>query len=352
MQTGTAMARTELTQRMLGTPIPRLWCPPITHYTAGGNVDADRMAAHWRTMAQYVGGFLVPGSTGDGWDMQEGEIAHVLTIATDLAARLDTRLLVGVLRTDVKAMLDVIEATVSSLQAAVGECDVITAMERCHVAGFTVCPPKGAALTQREIRTGLEAVLDLGLPTAIYQLPQITENEVSLTVFEKLAAGYPNFLLFKDTSGEDHVPQADRGARGVFLVRGAEGSYARWLEEAGGCYQGLLLSTANCFAAEFARMIALLEAGDIAGADTLSQRITTVVTATFDAVAEVRHGNAFANANKAIDHFKAYGSGALSVAPPMLHAGARLPVPVIRAVGEALDAGGFMPARGYLEARA
>jgi dihydrodipicolinate synthase/N-acetylneuraminate lyase len=350
MQTGTTAARTELTQRMIGTPIPRLWCPPITHYTAGRKFDVDRMAAHWRTMTRYVGGFLVPGSTGDGWDMQEDDIAHMLTVATGLATQLDTRVLVGVLRTDVKAMLGVIEATVASLQATAGECDVITAMERCHVAGFTVCPPKGAALTQRAIQTGLEAILDLGLPTAIYQLPQVTENEVSLAVFEDLAARYPNFLLFKDTSGEDHVPQVDRGAGGVFLVRGAEGSYAHWLEEAGGCYQGLLLSTANCFAAEFGQMIALLEAGDIAGADTLSQRITTVVTATFDAVAQVRHGNAFANANKAIDHFKAHGTRALSIAPPMLHAGVRLPASVIKIVGEALDAGGFMPAKGYLEA--
>jgi len=350
MQTGTAVARAALARRMIGTPIPRLWCPPITHYTAEGNVAGERMAAHWRTMTRYVGGFLVPGSTGDGWDMQEGELAHMLAIATDLAAQLNTRVLVGVLRTDVKTMLDVIEATVTALQAIAGESDVITAMERCHVAGFTVCPPKGAALTQREIQTGLEAVLDLGLPTAIYQLPQVTENEVSLAVFEDLAARYPNFLLFKDTSGEDHVPQEDRGTSGIFLVWGAEGSYARWLEEAGGCYQGLLLSTANCFAAEFARMIALLEAGDIVGADTLSQRITTVVTAAFDAVAEVRHGNAFANANKAIDHFEAYGFRALKVAPPMLHAGTRLPVSVVKAVGEALDAGGFMPAKGYLEA--
>ena len=349
MQTETAEARTELVQRMIGTPVPRLWCPPITHYTAGGNVDVDRMAAHWRTMTRHVGGFLVPGSTGDGWDMQEGEIAHVLAIATDLAAQLDTRLLVGVLRTDVKAMLDVIEATVTTLQTTAGESDVITAMERCHVAGFTVCPPKGAALTQREIQTGLEAVLDLGLPTAIYQLPQVTENEVSLGVFRDLAARYPNFLLFKDTSGEDHVAQEDRGTSDVFLVRGAEGSYARWLEEAGGCYQGLLLSTANCFAADFGQMIAWLEAGRITGADTLSQQITSVVTAAFDAVAEIRHGNAFANANKAIDHFKAYGARALSVAPPMLHAGVRLSVSVIRTVGEAVEAGGFVPPKGYLE---
>jgi len=33
----------------------------------------------------------------------------------------------------------------------------------------------------------------------------------------------------------------------------------------------------------------------------------------------------------------------------MLHAGVRLPVSVIRTVGEALETGGFVPAKGYLE---
>ena len=39
MQPGTAVTRAELARRMLGTPTPRLWCPPITHYMAGGGVD-------------------------------------------------------------------------------------------------------------------------------------------------------------------------------------------------------------------------------------------------------------------------------------------------------------------------
>lgn len=348
MQTQTNEARNALARQMIGDPIPRLWCPPITHYTAEGDIDCDRMAAHWLTMTQHVGGFLVPGSTGDGWELQEDEIARVLSIATDLATRFDTRILVGVLRTDTGAMLDAIKRTMATLQAKTGELNPITAMQRSRVAGFTVCPPKGSGLTQSQIKAGLQAVLDLGLPTAIYQLPQITENEISLAVFKDLAARYPNFLLFKDTSGKDHVPEADRGTSGVFLVRGAEGAYAHWLEESGGCYQGLLLSTANCFAPELGHMIALLEAGETAAAGSLSQQISTVVAAAFDAVSDIKVGNAFANANKALDHFKAYGPGALHYTAPNLNAGMRLPAEVLEAVGEALARGGLMPSTGYL----
>jgi dihydrodipicolinate synthase/N-acetylneuraminate lyase len=332
--------------------MPRLWCPPITHYDAGGDapgaIDVARTRAHWRTLVDHVGGFLTPGSTGDGWDMSAAEIHTLLQIATDLAVELNTLVLVGVLRTEVDAMRAVIEETVAWLTAETGEQDPLVALRARHVAGFTICPPKGAALSQAQIRVALESVLDLGLPMAIYQLPQVTGNEISTAVFQDLAARYPNFLLFKDTSGQDHVPLADRGESGVFLVRGAEGNYARWLRETGGPYQGLLLSTANCFAAELAEVIARLEAGRIAEARALSQRLTAVVEGAFAAVADLKTGNAFSNANKAMDHFMAYGPDAAEVAPPVCHGGVQLPSDLIVKIGALLEAHGLMPREGYL----
>ncbi|MCU0521410.1 MAG: dihydrodipicolinate synthase family protein [Anaerolineae bacterium] len=338
-------------QMICATPsaaVPRLWCPPITHYAAGGRIDAMRMAAHWRTMVAHVGGFLVPGSTGEAWDMAAGEIAELVEVALDVAADLGTRVLVGVLRPTVEEVHAGIAAAVASAQRATGENDVATALRRRAIAGFTVCAPRGSDLTQAQIQTALESILDLGLPTAVYQLPQVTQNEISPEVFAALAARYPNLMLFKDTSGLDRVPLADRGASGVFLVRGAEGRYAQWLQESGGPYRGLLLSTANGFAEELRHVIALLEAGNMAEAVSLSDRLSDAVSATFAAVAAVPHANAFANANKAIDHFMAHGPAAVDVAPPLLHGGVRLPVDVIREVGAILDRTGFMPTAGYL----
>ncbi len=339
-------------RRMMGVSgvdaVPRLWCPPITHYTAQGAVDVPRMAAHWRTMTPYVGGFLVPGSTGEAWEMAPEEVSELLDIAMELAVELDTRLLVGVLQTDVDAMHAVIDETLHALTATSGETDPLAAMTARRVAGFTVCPPSGADLDQAEIRSALESILDLGLPVALYQLPQITQNEVAPETFAQLASRYPNLLLFKDTSGHDRVAMADRGTSGVFLVRGAEGDYAQWLEETGGCYRGLLLSTANGFARELHHVIALLETGDLTAAGALSQRIAQAVNAAFEAVASVPEANAFANANKAIDHFRAYGRAAIEVQPPVLHAGVRLPAHVIREVGTILEDHGLMPAEGYL----
>lgn len=340
--------RQALLRRMVGVDTPRLWCPPITHYTPDGDIDVARMTAHWQTMVAHVGGFLVPGSTGDGWEMTAEEIGQALTIATDLATQLDTRLLIGVLRTDVESMLDVIQATVAGLKQRASTDDALVALQQHHVSGFTICPPKGAQLCQAEIKAGLATVLALGLPTAVYQLPQVTGNEISPKVFAALAARYPNFLLFKDTSGQDRVPLADRGASGIFLVRGAEGNYAQWLKEAGGCYDGLLLSTANCFAATLGEVISLLEAKETESAQVLSGRLTTAVDAVFDIVAHLPDGNAFANANKAMDHVMAYGARADTVAPPTLHAGSQLPKSVIERTHEILLRTGLAPSRGYL----
>lgn len=330
--------------------MPRLWCPPITHYTASGEVDKARMATHWATMVAHVGGFLVPGSTGDGWEMSSNEISQLLSIATDLAVQLNTRLLVGVLRTQIEEMLAVITQTVAWLKDRSGESDPLQAMQAHHVVGFTVCAPRGADLSQTEIEVGLARVLDLGLPTAIYQLPQVTQNEISPATFAALAARYSNFLMFKDTSGTDRVPETDRGSSGVVMMRGAEGNYARWLRESGGPYDGFLLSTANCFSAELCKIIHNLENGDSEAAQMLSRQLTDTVNAAFAMVKNLPYGNAFANANKALDHWMAYGQNAEQMPPPLLHAGIPLPSKILTEVGRLLQQNGFLPATGYLEA--
>jgi hypothetical protein len=92
-----------------------------------------------------------------------------------------------------------------------------------------------------------------------------------------------------------------------------------------------------------------LAGGRLEDANALSQRLTAAVDAVFGIVASVPDGNSFANANKAMDHFLAYGPRAETTRPPRLHAGSRLSVEVIRATGEVLSRFGLMPAKGYLE---
>jgi hypothetical protein len=246
-------------------------------------------------------------------------------------------------------MLKVIWDTVDWLESRARGGDIENNLTKCRVCGFTVCPPRGKELSQQQIGEALASILKAGLPTALYQLPQITLNEMRPELVAELARKFSNFVLFKDTSGADYVALSGQKLENVFLVRGAEGDYVRWLKAAKGPYDGFLLSTANCFGHEFHQIIEHISSRRLKAARELSERLTSCINEVFGAVTGLPHGNPFANANKAIDHFFAHGPKAGKVSPPRLHAGTYLPVDVILATGEALARYSLMPERGYLE---
>lgn len=340
--------RSDLQARFLGPDIPRLWCPPLTHYQADGSIDRERITAHQRAMHPEVDSFMAPGSTSDGWELSDNEVAEVVGIALDLGKELGSRTLVAALRPTVRQAMGITEQTMATLRKRSGCGDGLEAMEACGVCGFVVCGPSGAQVGQEEILDGLAEVLNLGLPMAVYQLPQITQNRIAPETFTQLAAQYPNLIMFKDSSGEDQVALADQGESGVYLVRGAEGGYDQWARESGGPYAGFLLSTANCFGVQLQALLSGLEQGELDQARAISKQLTLVIEQAFDAVSGVEAGNAFTNANKAIDHFMAHGPEAADMPGPMLHAGVRLGPDIITKVGKVLAAADLMPAKGYM----
>ncbi len=327
--------------------LPRLWCPPLTHYDGAGAIDHARMEAHWRFMRRSIRGFLVPGSTGDAWEMAPFELDAVVAAALDRVETGGGELLLGALHPDASATLAAISSLLELLKRRTGQVDPRDAMAAAHVRAFTVCPPAGEDRTREGIEAGLAAILDLGVPVALYQLPQVTRNEMSPGLVAGLAARYPNLILLKDSSGDDRVARSGL-VRDLFLVRGAEGDYARWLTEGGGPYHGLLLSTANCFPGPLQAVIGHLEEGRIAEARELSGRLSRVVAQAFDLVADLPEGNAFANANKAMDHFMAWGLKASRVPAPRLHAGSEIPRKLLARVAIILAEAGFFPDQGYL----
>jgi dihydrodipicolinate synthase/N-acetylneuraminate lyase len=192
-------------------------------------------------------------------------------------------------------------------------------------------------------------VAESGLPLALYQLPQVTGNELSAETVQALAARHPGFYLFKDTSGDDRVAKSNLDFDGVYLVRGAEGNYARWTKTAGGPYDGFLLSTANVFARELDAVLQLLDEGRRDEAQTLAGRLSCVVEGCFELVRSFPTGNAFTNANKILDHLMAHGEAGLRREPPLLYSGVRLPATFVESAAGLLRQNGLMPVRGYLE---
>jgi dihydrodipicolinate synthase/N-acetylneuraminate lyase len=342
--------RQALINKLFPSGIPRLWCPLLTHYKPDGGIDFDRMLVHFNHVVPWVKGFLIPGSTGDGWELTEDETLEVADFAIQQARTHEISLLLGVLKADVETMKRTISSMIKMLQETpTGKEDAGQILQANHVCGFTICPPRGKSLTQHQIEAGLSAVLDMGMPIALYQLPQVTENEVAPETFERLVQKYSNMVFFKDSSGQDNIATSDVYKGGVFLVRGAEGSYAQWLMGTGGCYDGFLLSTANCFSQNLSSLIESLEKSDQEKAREISERLTIVVSEVFALVQPLPYGNPFTNANKAIDHFFAFGPSANTIEEPILHEKIRIPHDIIQATGAILTHYNLMPEKGYLE---
>jgi dihydrodipicolinate synthase/N-acetylneuraminate lyase len=342
-------ARAELAQRLFPQGLPRLWCPTLTHFSATGQFDEHRLRSHWQHLAPHVKGVLVPGSTGEGWEMNDGDIQRLLATTIPIAEAAGIRILIGVLKTDLPGMLRCLDAAMTFLQQHTGGREPHQILERANVVGFTVCPPKGSDLDQDALSHALSRILERGLPIALYQLPQVTGNELDAQTVQALAERYPNFYLFKDTSGNDRVAQSRFDFAGVFLVRGAEGNYASWPKLTGGPYDGFLLSTANVFAREYDALLRLLDEGRKDKAGSLARRMEAVVEGCFSLVCGFPTGNAFTNANKVLDHLMAHGQAGLRREPPLLYSGVRLPAAFVEGAAALLQQHDLMPPHGYLE---
>ena len=332
----TNVQRLALQAQQFPKGIPRLWCPTLTHFKSARQPDADRIRRHLNVLSPYVQGILVPGSTGEGWEMNDADILSLLDIVLEAAQGSGVHVLVGVLKTNVDEML----ACLDSLQHI---------REHSAVSGITICPPKGSHLTQKGIHNGISRLLERNWPTALYQLPQVTQNEMSPETVAELARDHSNFILFKDTSGVDRVASIGLDFGGVFMLRGAEqGGYAMWVRQAGGPYDGFLLSTANVFARELTEMLRLLDEGNVDAAQAVSTTLVEVVTSAFKIVREFPFGNAFANANKVLDHCMAYGEESMNIVPPLLYCGERLPKSFINSALTLLGQHSLLPTSGYM----
>ena len=322
--------RRRLLDELFPGGVPRLWCPTITHYDERGLIDAARSHAHLESIAPHIGGILLPGSTGDGWDQTADEKRALLATIVPAAKRLGLHVLIGVLERTVEEMhtfLDTLSDVVPIPSAAVG---------------VVVCTPAGANRSQSELFESFASILDRGLPTVLYQLPQITKNEFTAETAAELANRYPNFVMLKDSSGADVVASSDRYFGGVYLVRGAELSYPQWIAPKGP-YDGFLLSTANWLAPSLGRLIDTRASGS-----DLSQRIDRVVDGAFELVAGVPVGNAFSNSAKLMDHVMAYGSRADGVPGPRFRDGWRPPMDLLAAAVDLARSCRVLPERGYL----
>src|SRR6185312_13479557 len=70
--------RTTLTRLLFPAGVPILWSPTLVFYDEAGRIDRGHQLAHLAFMTPHVKGYLVPGSTGDAWEMDDAEALAAL----------------------------------------------------------------------------------------------------------------------------------------------------------------------------------------------------------------------------------------------------------------------------------
>ena len=84
-------ARSMLLKRLMPNGVPSLWCPLLTHYDDAGRIDFERIGRQLDFLAPSVRGFLVPGSTGDGWQLTDDEAQALLAGLVEMAVERASR---------------------------------------------------------------------------------------------------------------------------------------------------------------------------------------------------------------------------------------------------------------------
>lgn len=322
---------------MLRENFPRLWFPPLSYYRESGEPDFDRMDEMLKKVHPYCQGALVPSSTGDGWvlpeEQQEAVVRHFLQGFP--FGRFS--LFLGALKPDAEATKTAIRHWCELLQEVSGQEDDKKALAALSVAGFVICVPHGMHDPARQ-KAALSSVLELGLPLAFYQLPQVTGALVAPEVIAELAETYGNLIVCKDSGGGDELASSRLLSDRLMLLRGAEGDPTEMVRSAAPIYDGLLLSTVNCFPAEYA---ALLDGTGRFGA------FGEVIEQLFAAAAKAPISNAFSDANRAMDHVLYYGADAMERPMPLCIGGKPLPKALVQQAFDAMKARGLVPTEGY-----
>ncbi|MFO7653105.1 MAG: dihydrodipicolinate synthase family protein [Candidatus Krumholzibacteriia bacterium] len=343
--------RAEILSTLLPDAVPPLWVPLLTYYRMAGHepvvtVDDQQMMTHAHALHRTVPLWMVAGSTGDGWELNDAHYEQLLSLAASPRLRRgESRILMAALRPTTSEVVNLVERIhrVLGTSPGAGLASNIEALRSRGWVGICVCPPCGKDISQEGIARHLEAVFAATrMPVAVYQLPQVTGCRLEPDTFRELAERHPEIILFKDSSGDDDVAArmaedepavADR----PLLVRGAESNYAGALRSLGGPYDGLLLSTGNNFAPDLRRTVDDALAGNADAARDRSDRLEALVARLF-AAAEGHDapGNPFATVNRAVDHVRRHGSRWRDAPAPLVFDGSRLPAKLLEAVAAVL----------------
>ena len=306
---------------------PKLFVPPITHYKfkhsipSETEIDFERNTYHLKYMLDSVDGFLINGSTGDGWELTNNDQISIINNALKSINKANNKfkpILIGALRYTTKD----VDQYIQQLITEYAKIDLLNANnDQSPFIGFVVCPPSNID-DQNIIFQELDGLFTKykEYPFIIYQLPQITKNEIESNTLDELINKHSNIIMFKDSSTIDNICKSGKSLNGVIAVKGSEGYYLDNLlttKYGVSSFHGLLLSTANNYPKILQSMLIksvvdlkIKENYDIETAFSISNKITFLSNETFNYVSKYKFNNPFSNSARIVDFFMAHGRNA------------------------------------------
>lgn len=304
---------------------PTLWFPPLTYYKEGGIIDSERMTEALEEIYPYSKGVLVPGSTGDGWVLSQCKQEDIVRFFLRGFEFGRFSMMIGALKQTAEETIGSVRRWCEILCEESGKDDPAGAMQALDVKAFVFCVPAGIDDRDTQIRE-MSRILDCGLPMAFYQLPLVTGVTVDPSVIKELADKYDNLIIAKDSGGKDEMAKSKLLGDRLMLLRGAEGDPSGMILGDSPVYDGLLLSTVNCFAREHK---------DLMDGKRSYAGYGDVIGEVFGAVTEPV-SNAFSDAVRAICWAKKYGSEAAGT-DCYCYNGEKLPPELIKCAFERLS---------------
>ncbi|GAA5236280.1 dihydrodipicolinate synthase family protein [Verticiella sediminum] len=229
----------------------------VTPFDEDGSVDVEALRRYvdWQIDAGIRG--LIPlGSTGEFLSMTDGEIDLVTdTVVRQAAGRVPV----------------IVGATAEDSRVAARKC---RRAEALGADGVMVLPPFYSTPTPDEIFRHYACLADgLGIPVMVYNNPAVANVDLSPQLIARLGT-IPNCCYVKESTLDvTRVRDILRYSDGRVTVFGGIMGYESYLEGA----LGWASVPANGAPAEFARLPALIDAGDVAGARASYLRLLPLV---------------------------------------------------------------------------
>ncbi|MEN9645605.1 MAG: hypothetical protein RL238_2274 [Actinomycetota bacterium] len=239
---------------------PGVLTPLVTPFTADGDLDLDSVPALVEhQLANGINGFVVAGTTGEGYALDLTERAAMLRVVRDATAgRVPVLVGVGGMATR--------ESVAQAVGAAEGGAD-----------GLMVGGPAYVLPDQQELARHIRRVVDAAaLPAVLYDYPARSGVQFGPEALDGLA-DHPLVVGIKEASGDlDRIGMMqERYGDAIAVIAGADALAMHFFAAGGDCW---IAGFANALPAEHASMLAAATAGDLDDAWAQSRRIEAILT--------------------------------------------------------------------------